>query len=64
MNAIVPVPQTGSSLPAALAPDLDRAVELAREEKAAATRRAYGTDFRDFRGMVPRSWRERATGLR
>src|SRR5437764_9251370 len=47
MNAIVPIP-SGDALPAALAPDLTRAAELAREEKAAATRRAYGSDFRIF----------------
>jgi hypothetical protein len=47
MNAIVPIP-SGTSLPAALAPDLTRAAEWAREEKAAATRRAYRSDFRIF----------------
>jgi site-specific recombinase XerD len=47
MNAIVPIPP-GTSLPAALAPDLARAAEWAREEKAAATRRAYRSDFRIF----------------
>jgi site-specific recombinase XerD len=47
MNAIVPIPP-GVSLPAVLAPDLMRAAELAREEKAAATRRAYQSDFRIF----------------
>ena len=47
MNLIVPR-RTGSSMPATLAPDLDRAAELALEEKAAATRRAYGSDFRIF----------------
>ena len=31
MNAIVPIP-SGTALPAALAPDLTRAAELAREE--------------------------------
>jgi site-specific recombinase XerD len=31
-----------------LAPDLNRAAELAREEKAPATRRAYRSDFRIF----------------
>ena len=40
MNAIVPI-RPGTSLPAALAPDLTRAAEWAREEKAEATRRAY-----------------------
>jgi hypothetical protein len=47
MNAIVPIP-SGTALPAALAPDLTRAAELAREEKAASTRRAYRSDFRIF----------------
>jgi site-specific recombinase XerD len=47
MNALVPS-SPGSSLPAALAPDLTRAAEWAREEKAAATRRAYRSDFRIF----------------
>src|SRR5262245_41972788 len=47
MNAIVPI-LPGASLPAALAPDLTRAAELAREEKAAATRRAYRSDFQIF----------------
>jgi site-specific recombinase XerD len=42
------VPVAAVELPSALAPDLTRAVELAREEKAAATRRAYGSDFRIF----------------
>jgi site-specific recombinase XerD len=39
----------GSSLPAALGPDLAVAVDLAKAEKAASTRKAYGTDFRLFR---------------
>jgi site-specific recombinase XerD len=47
MNAIVPI-SPGMSLLARLAPDLTRAAELAREEKAAATRRAYRSDFRIF----------------
>jgi site-specific recombinase XerD len=47
MNALVAIP-SGPNLPAALAPDLTRAAELAREEKAAATRRAYRSDFRIF----------------
>src|SRR3981081_1741426 len=47
MNAIVPI-SSGAALPAALAPALTRAAELAREEKAAATRRAYRSDFRIF----------------
>jgi len=39
MNALVVIPH-GTSLPAELAPALTRAAELARNEKAAATRRA------------------------
>jgi site-specific recombinase XerD len=39
----------GSSLPAALGPDLAAAIDLAKAEKAASTRKAYGTDFRLFR---------------
>jgi len=39
----------GSNLPAALGPDLAAAVDLAKAEKAASTRRAYGTDFRLFK---------------
>jgi hypothetical protein len=38
-----------SNLPAALGPDLAAAVDLARAEKAASTRKAYGTDFRLFK---------------
>jgi site-specific recombinase XerD len=49
MNAIIPIPPR-VSLPAELAPDLTRAAEWAREEKAAATRRAYRSDFRIFQG--------------
>jgi hypothetical protein len=32
-------------VPALLAPDLDKAADLARQEKAKGTRRAYRTDF-------------------
>jgi site-specific recombinase XerD len=45
MNALVP---SGAALPAALGPHLTRAADLAREEKAASTRRAYRSDFRIF----------------
>jgi hypothetical protein len=38
-----------TSLPAALGPDLTAAIDLAKAEKAASTRKAYGTDFRLFR---------------
>jgi len=44
---IVTIPP-GVSLPAKLAPDLTRAADYAREEKAEATRRAYRSDFRIF----------------
>ena len=37
-----------SNLPAALAPDLAAAIGYAKAEKAPATRKAYGTDFRLF----------------
>ena len=47
-HALVPV-AAFAGLPAALAPDIERAGELAQEEKAAATRRAYGSDFAIFR---------------
>jgi hypothetical protein len=60
-NALVPV--AAAELPAILAPDLKRAADLAREEKAAATRKAYGSDFTIFRApLVRRPRRERATG--
>jgi site-specific recombinase XerD len=36
------------TVPAILLPELDKAAELARNEKALATRRAYGSDFRIF----------------
>src|SRR4029077_20021276 len=38
-----------SNLPAALGVDLTAAVDLAKAEKAASTRKAYGTDFRIFK---------------
>jgi hypothetical protein len=63
MNAIVPTPP-GAALPAALAPDLTRAAELAREEKAASTRRAYRSDFRIFQAMVPGPRCKRTAGRR
>lgn len=37
------------NLPAALGPDLAAAIDLAKAEKAASTRKAYGTDFRLFK---------------
>jgi site-specific recombinase XerD len=47
MNSVLPI-SLGASVGAALMPDLRRAGELAREEKALATRRAYRSDFRVF----------------
>src|SRR3979409_2756447 len=39
----------GWNLPAALGADFAAAVDLAKAEKAASTRKAYGTDFRLFK---------------
>jgi site-specific recombinase XerD len=39
----------GTNPPAALGPDLASAIDLAKAEKAASTRKAYGSDFRLFR---------------
>jgi site-specific recombinase XerD len=47
-TALVPV-ASAAELPACLAPALERAADLARQEKAGATRRAYGSDFEIFR---------------
>jgi site-specific recombinase XerD len=49
MSASLTVISDNASLPAALGPDLMAAVDLAKAEKAASTRKAYGTDFRIFR---------------
>ena len=49
MSAALTVLSNGSNLPAALGPDIAAAVDLAKAEKAASTRKAYGTDFRIFR---------------
>lgn len=49
MTNITLVPLADAAVPAVeLVADLDRAVDLARQEKAPATRRAYGSDFRIF----------------
>ena len=45
-RALIPV--ASSAVPALLAPDLDKAADLARQEKAKGTRRAYRTDFAIF----------------
>src|ERR1700722_15901779 len=49
MSVSLTVIETSQNLPAALGPDLTAAVDLAKAEKAASTRKAYGTDFRIFR---------------
>ena len=40
-------------LPALPAADIEKAADLARQEKAKATQRAYGSDFEIFRAWVP-----------
>src|ERR1700730_8866320 len=49
MSAALTVIPSGSSLPAALGADFAAALDLAKAEKAASTREAYGTDFRLFK---------------
>jgi site-specific recombinase XerD len=49
VSTALTVVSDGSNLPAALGPDLAAAIDLAKAEKAASTRKAYGTDFRLFR---------------
>jgi site-specific recombinase XerD len=49
MSVALTVIESPENLPAALGPDLISAVDLARAEKAASTRKAYGTDFRLFK---------------
>ena len=49
MSAALTVIEITPNLPAALGPDLMAAVDLAKAEKAASTRKAYGTDFRLFK---------------
>ena len=49
MSQALTLVSDGSTLPAALGPDLAAAIDLAKAEKAASTRKAYGTDFRIFR---------------
>jgi site-specific recombinase XerD len=53
-NALALIPVAVAGLPASLAPELERAGELAQEEKSAATRRAYGSDFAIFRAWCHR----------
>jgi site-specific recombinase XerD len=49
MSTALTLVSDGSNLPAALGPDLAAAIDLAKAEKAASTRKAYGTDFRIFK---------------
>jgi site-specific recombinase XerD len=49
MSVSLTVISDSANLPAALGPDFTAAMDLARAEKAASTRKAYGTDFRIFR---------------
>jgi site-specific recombinase XerD len=48
MSTALTVLSDASNLPAALGPDLAAAIDLAKAEKAASTRKAYGMDFRIF----------------
>src|ERR1700737_1060731 len=49
MSKALTIVSDASNLPAALGPDLSAAIDLAKAEKAASTRKAYGTDFRIFK---------------
>src|ERR1700676_5740037 len=47
--SVVTIVSDGTNLPAALGADLAAAIDLAKAEKAASTRKAYGTDYRLFK---------------
>src|SRR5258705_10680386 len=49
MSTSVTIVSDGANLPATLVADFAAAVDLAKAEKAASTRKAYGTDFRIFK---------------
>src|SRR5713226_10109006 len=49
MSPALTIVSEASTLPAALGPDLAAAIDLAKAEKAASTRKAYGTDYRLFK---------------
>jgi site-specific recombinase XerD len=49
MSQALTLVSDASTLPAALGPDLAAAIDLAKAEKAASTRKAYGTDYRLFK---------------
>jgi hypothetical protein len=59
-NALIPVAM--AELPAILGPDLERAADLAQQEKTPGTRRAYGSDFRIFESVVPLARDQRIAG--
>lgn len=48
MSASLTVIEASENRPKAIGPDLVSAINLAQAEKAASTRKAYGTDFRLF----------------
>jgi len=49
MSQALSIVSDTSTLPAALGPDLAAAIDLAKAEKAASTRKAYGIDYRLFK---------------
>ncbi len=49
MSQALTIVSDTSTLPAALGPDLAAAIDLAKAEKAASTRKAYGIDYRLFK---------------
>jgi hypothetical protein len=51
MNALVITSLRSKSLPALPAADIDRATTFARQDKAAATRTAYRSDFASFQAF-------------
>src|SRR5258707_11842116 len=69
MSQALTLVSDASTLPAALGPDLAAAIDLAKAEKAASTRKAYATYYRlfkawcDAKGVIarfllpPRRWR-------
>jgi site-specific recombinase XerD len=48
MTALPATVETIAQVPATIGPELSAAIDLAKAEKAAATRKAYKTDFRLF----------------
>jgi hypothetical protein len=62
MSALVIPPFGAETLPALPAADIDRAAAFARQDKAAATRAAYRSDFARFRAVLPQPRRRLAPG--